>query len=366
MTNVVDLAKALAGRENLRGKCQRLVGLIGDAVMGSGWSVPSYPNATAAYNAAKSSLISVDLSALEVGWIAYFEYRDAANNGHVGIIVGPDLMLSMTSNPAGLVSDLGGGLFLSTVSGYSKSRKLLGISKHNGSRRQIVGLSSPYDVKPKPDQRKVGPKTARRRADSNNAGSEYLSVANYPAGSIQTPTGWIHGAPVAGSTVWFRFADGRSVHSSAFTDAGVHDLKDLNPKPKPTEPTPTPIPEPEPTPEPEPVADVDLDALVAAAIERLPEIEGHIEQALSGSADANPTAPLSGLFAGNDAGRKRAYLIYAGAALLVSFGPDIVTANVLAGEDVPTFTAYLTLASSILLKIGTALGFVAASNTSKS
>jgi uncharacterized repeat protein (TIGR02543 family) len=94
------------------------------------------------------------------------------------------------------------------------------------------------------------------------------------------------------------------------------------------------------------------------------DIEGQTEIAQSG--DSGRSGALSGLFAGNDAGRKRAYLIYASAALLVSFGPDIVTAGIVAGADLPTFTAYITLASSLLLKIGTALGFVAASNTSKS
>ncbi len=52
-------------------------------------------------------------------------------------------------------------------------------------------------------------------------------------------------------------------------------------------------------------------------------------------------------------------------SLLVSFGPDIVTAGVLTDSTVPTFVAYVSLASSILLKIGTALGFVAASNSAK-
>lgn len=80
------------------------------------------------------------------------------------------------------------------------------------------------------------------------------------------------------------------------------------------------------------------------------------------SEDANAAAPLSGLFSGNPKGRKRAYLWYSATALVVSFGPDIVTANVLADQAVPTFVAYISLATSILLKVGTAFGFVAASN----
>lgn len=111
----------------------------------------------------------------------------------------------------------------------------------------------------------------------------------------------------------------------------------------------------------------EAEAELAAAIERaratLPEIEQAAETMLAG--DSGRQGALSGLFAGNDTGRKRAYLVYAGAALLISFGPDIVTAGVLTEQIVPEFVAYVSLASSILLKIGTALGFVAAANTTK-
>lgn len=376
MTDVIDLAKRLAAGENLRGKCQRLVGLIGDTQMGARWSIPSYSNATAAYNAAKNAglLISVDLNAVEVGWVAYFEYRDAANNGHDGIIVGPNLMVSMTTNRAGLVADLGNGLFLSTISGYATSRKLLGISKHNGARAQITGLTSPYSPKPRPDQRQVGALSARRRADYRDASSEYLSVPNFPARSIQTPSGWASGAVVSESSVWFVFPDGRAAHSSAFTDRGTHDLVDLTPKPEVETPTmPDPQTKPDvpdaPVDEPavdEPAVDPDeLDSKIAAALERLPQIEGVIEQTTVDGDNANPRAPLSGLFAGNDRARKTAYLIYASAALLISFGPDVVVSGVISGNVVPEFVAYIGLSSSILLKIGTALGFVAAANTSK-
>lgn len=114
-------------------------------------------------------------------------------------------------------------------------------------------------------------------------------------------------------------------------------------------------------------AQKEAEAELAAALDRaraaLPQIDADTGEALEG--DAGGQGALSGLFAGNDAGRKRAYLIYAGAALLVSFGPDIVTAGVLTDSTVPTFVAYVSLASSILLKIGTALGFVAASNSAK-
>ena len=63
--------------------------------------------------------------------------------------------------------------------------------------------------------------------------------------------------------------------------------------------------------------------------------------------------------------RKKLYTWFAVIALLVSFGPDIVVAGVLTEDAVPVFSAYIGLASSVLLKIGTALGFVASSNISQ-
>lgn len=106
-----------------------------------------------------------------------------------------------------------------------------------------------------------------------------------------------------------------------------------------------------PEPEPEPPADWS---------DELGQISDNVEAAYG-----NAHAPLAGLFAGNNAARKRTYLIYAGTTLLISFGPDVVVANVLADNIVPLFVAYVSLASSILLKLGTALGFVAASNTNR-
>jgi len=78
---------------------------------------------------------------------------------------------------------------------------------------------------------------------------------------------------------------------------------------------------------------------------------------------ANSEAPLAGLLAGNPKARKKAYTAFAVTALLVSFGPDILIAGVVSEAIIPTATAYVALASSLLLKIGTAFGFVAASNT---
>lgn len=111
-------------------------------------------------------------------------------------------------------------------------------------------------------------------------------------------------------------------------------------------------------PEPEPIDPADLDEI------DLDEIEDNTGEALGGDA-GNTRAPLSGLFAGNDRGRKRAYLIYASAALLVSFVPDVVVYGVLTSEVEPVIVAWAGLSSSLLLKIGTALGFVAAANTSR-
>lgn len=84
---------------------------------------------------------------------------------------------------------------------------------------------------------------------------------------------------------------------------------------------------------------------------------------LASAVDAgDQDAPLAGLLGGKPGLRKKVYYSYASAALVVSFGPDIVIADVLAAGDVPHVVAAITIASSILLKIGVAFGFVAASN----
>lgn len=82
-----------------------------------------------------------------------------------------------------------------------------------------------------------------------------------------------------------------------------------------------------------------------------------------GNPDTNPDAPLAGLLAGSPQARKRAYYSYAAAALLVSFGPDIITAGILTSAQAPVFVAILGLVTSVILKVGVAFGFVAASNT---
>lgn len=112
-------------------------------------------------------------------------------------------------------------------------------------------------------------------------------------------------------------------------------------------------------------AEAELEAAVERARSILPTIEANTQAALAGSETADQGAALAGLLADHPKARKRTYYAYASAALIVSFGPDIVTAGVLSDNIVPDFVAYVSLASSILLKVGTALGFVAASNTSK-
>jgi len=112
-----------------------------------------------------------------------------------------------------------------------------------------------------------------------------------------------------------------------------------------------------PTPKPEPAKRLTTKQRVAEAAQ--------LSGLPSGSVDAVPDAPLAGLFAGNPIGRRRAYFAYAGSALLISFGPDIVTAGVLTAHQTPIFVTWVSLATSVLLKVGVAFGFVAASNVGK-
>lgn len=101
----------------------------------------------------------------------------------------------------------------------------------------------------------------------------------------------------------------------------------------------------------------DADAKTDAA-KLQPEIDS-----LPTSDAGNSSAPLAGLLAGRTLTRKRAYYVYASASLLVSFAPDVIVAGVLTGHEADVTTAVAGLAASLLLKIGVAFGFVAASNT---
>lgn len=77
---------------------------------------------------------------------------------------------------------------------------------------------------------------------------------------------------------------------------------------------------------------------------------------------AGNLAPLAGLLAANPIARKRSYVGYAVVALVVSFGPDVVTYGVVTGSHVAPFVSIIGLSTSIVLKIGAAFGLVAASN----
>jgi len=74
-------------------------------------------------------------------------------------------------------------------------------------------------------------------------------------------------------------------------------------------------------------------------------------------------APLAGLLAGKPTTRKRIYYVYAGAALVISCGSDVVTYGVVPTNATDALIKAVGLTTSILLKIGAAFGFVAASNT---
>ena len=100
---------------------------------------------------------------------------------------------------------------------------------------------------------------------------------------------------------------------------------------------------------PTPVAPLTASQLAALAAS-LPQVDSGL-------------APLSGLLAGSPKARKNGYYAFAGLALLISFGPDVVIAGILTNSQVGTLDSVLALASSVLLKIGVAFGFVAASNT---
>jgi hypothetical protein len=148
------------------------------------------------------------------------------------------------------------------------------------------------------------------------------------------------------------------------------------PEPKPTpapEPTPTPTTAPPVTTEPAketpvsstPIAPVTpITAAPAEPVYTQAELDAYAAQV---QADANlnagATGQLAGLLSTRPATRKSAYYTYSGLALLISFGPDIIVAGVLSGSSVPEFVAIVGLASSVLLKLGVAFGFVAASNT---
>ena len=82
--------------------------------------------------------------------------------------------------------------------------------------------------------------------------------------------------------------------------------------------------------------------------------------------DTTTGAPLAGLISEHPIARKRLYSAYALVALGVSFAPDVVVAGILTAQVNSTVVVVAALVSSVLLKIGVAFGFVAASNVTGS
>lgn len=149
------------------------------------------------------------------------------------------------------------------------------VTRHDRTMQNIDGFLRPINQAaiqaPTPiaiagNQRVAGDKGVFRRAEPNTW-SERLEP-DLEAGVIGTFDGWINGEDRGGNPVWFRGAlSGNWFWSGAFTDAGTHDLADLNPAPapQPTEPAapvkPEEIVTPENVPEvvPEPVTpDADI------------------------------------------------------------------------------------------------------------
>lgn len=79
----------------------------------------------------------------------------------------------------------------------------------------------------------------------------------------------------------------------------------------------------------------------------------------------NESAPLAGLLSSKPGLRKNAYYGYAGASLVLSCGSDLVLYGIVTGAAITPLTASIAFATSALVKIGIAFGFVAASNVSK-
>jgi len=172
---------------------------------------------------------------------------------------------------------------------------------------------------------------------------------------------------VAPYHLWFRVA-GAWASASAFTSDSTAHLVNQTPATKPpvtTPPVVTPPATDPPTSEEPPVDTPDPETAPAPLTEaELAAYAAELPEPVYGAPDAS-TGPLTGLLANSPKARKRAYYAYAGAALVLSFGPDVVVAGVLTSGSVPVFVAVVDLSTSILLKIGVAFGFVAASNVSK-
>lgn len=145
MVAAIDVAnKAVALRKQpLAGKCQYYVGLTIAAYLGRQTAPGGYASANDAYN--HSAIVSKNPLDAQVGDNVFFDY---GVYGHVGTVIGRDLFVSATANKAGFVLDLGHGVFISTITGYSNSRKYKGNSRRNGTRAAMTGMT-PWSV-PRP------------------------------------------------------------------------------------------------------------------------------------------------------------------------------------------------------------------------
>lgn len=92
-----------------------------------------------------------------------------------------------------------------------------------------------------PNYRVVSAAILKRRGAPNTA-----AVTGEPAkaGDRLNMTGWMRGEPVLGNDIWFTTGDGGWYWSGGFTDAGTHDLPELNPVSATQPATPSPPPAP--------------------------------------------------------------------------------------------------------------------------
>lgn len=183
-----------------------------------------------------SSPLNLDVSKAPIGaW--HFWHLGA--NGHVA----PDLngggtaLFMATSRALGV--DLGNSLRIVSVAQYSAS----GGATYRGWSTNYYGGISAYKepvIVVAPNQRQVvSTSGVKRRAQPNIDDASNPGInPPIPANTVTTPKGWITGQEVVGSTIWFQNEDSTYSHASGFTDGGIHDLVDLNPKP-PIPPDPT-------------------------------------------------------------------------------------------------------------------------------
>lgn len=154
MANALDVAKAAkaAGvkvKGNLSGWCQYYVGLMISAYLGR--TAPGgYTTAGNAYKA--STIVSRNPNDAVVGDNLFFDIP--GNLEHVavciGVLNGRAIMVSATSNRRGEILDLGGGVLVSWVDEYASSRPFLGVSKANGTRPAMPGMTGWVPATPPP------------------------------------------------------------------------------------------------------------------------------------------------------------------------------------------------------------------------